>query len=95
MGVVRILNFDADSVQAATVGLHDRVREAINAVESVDKSQLMVWLEYLIGEDGVEYRILYRSEYPEDEIADGPFSDTNIVYIDEAPFSEQSPEQKK
>ena len=92
MGVVRILNFDADSVQAATVGLHDRVRETIDAVESVDKSRLMVWLDYLVDEDGVDYRVLYRSEYPEDEIADGPFSDTNIVYIDEAPLSQKTPE---
>ena len=92
MGVVRVLNFDAGSVQAATVGLHDRCRETINAVDSVDKSQLMIWLEYLIDEDGVDYRILYRSEHTDDEIADSPFSDTNIVYIDEAPFPEQSPE---
>ena len=92
MGVVRILNFEADSVQEATVGLHDRCREAIDAVEGVDKSKIMVWLDYLIDEDGVDYRILYRSDYPEDGISDSPFSDTDTVYIDEAPFSEQTPE---
>lgn len=72
MGWVRIIDFEADSLEDATVGLHDRCREVVNAVESVDKSQMMVWLEYLISESGDHYRIVYN---------EGPFSEAETAAL--------------
>ena len=62
LGFVRIVDFEADSLEAATVGLHDRCRDEIDAIESVDKSTLMVWLEFLIDPEGDHFRIYYAEE---------------------------------
>ena len=87
IGFVRIIDFEADSLEAATVGLHTRCREDIKAVEGVDKSKMMVWLDFLIDEAGDHFRIYYaqEGENPGMPTVQDVTGDKGVV-IDESPF---------
>lgn len=87
IGFVRIVDLEAGSVEESLVGLHDKCRESIKAVESVDKSTLMIFLEYLVDPDGEHYRILYRNDDIQEDAIDlaEVVGDEKVVFIDEPP----------
>lgn len=60
MGWVKVLSLTADSLEDALVGLHDKCRAEVRCADSVDRSQLMVWLEYIFDADNNHYRIQYQ-----------------------------------
>ena len=95
IGFVRIIDFEADSLEAATVGLHMRCREDIKAVEGVDKSKMMVWLDFLIDEAGDHFRIYYaeEGENPGMPTVQDITGDKGVV-IKERPFPEAAEMQK-
>lgn len=59
VGTTRVLELEADSLEQSLVGLHDKCRETVKAVDEVDKSKMMVWLEFIFDEDMNHYKIMY------------------------------------
>jgi hypothetical protein len=95
MGLVRIIDLEAGSPEEATIGLHDKCRDAINALDTVDKSKIMVWLEYLIDDTGNHYRIVY-SEGPFGEEEAGVLQSLGeeTVFISEPVFEHEGEAQQ-
>tara|TARA_B100001059_G_scaffold203160_1_gene211589 strand:- start:231 stop:542 length:312 start_codon:yes stop_codon:yes gene_type:complete len=69
LGCVKVLEVEAESVEASMVGLHEKCRATVNAVDTVDKSQLMVWLEFMFDEDMNHFKIMYPSQEGDTDVA--------------------------
>ena len=69
LGCVKVLEVEAESLEASMVGLHEKCRATVNAVDTVDKSRLMVWLEFMFDEDMNHFKIMYPSQEGETDVA--------------------------
>ena len=93
VGRVNVLEVEADSLEQSLIGLHDKCRSEINAVDTVDRSTLMVWLEFMFDEDMNHFRIMYPNpDGPTDIAALQEMTGESVIIMPEPVFpEEQSP----
>ena len=90
LGCVKVLEVEADSIEESLVGLHDKCRDTVNALDTVDKSQMMVWLEFMFDEDMNHFKIMYPSpEGVADVAALQQMTGESVIIMPEPIFPEE------